>query len=109
MCGLPYVVRHDDGRLVGRRTTHLLNCGATKPTWFPVWADWSTCVHGLCGADSLRRKQHTGDIEALNEERFYLSNWYLALSEYLRSQDTGETKYKQSKWNSQVELHIPPR
>ena len=109
VCGLPYVVRHDDGRLVGRRTTHLQNCGATKPTWFPVWADWKTSVHGLCGADSLQRKQHTGDIEALNEERFYLSNWYLALSEYLRSQDTGETKYKQSKWNSQVELHIPPR
>ena len=107
-CGQPYVMMHDDGRMVGQRTTYIQNAAVSKPPWFPSWAEWSKLVHGVCGFDSFERKTVTGEIEALNEERFFLSEFYMTLSELVRSHEDDRSPYKFRRWQSQVEAQIPP-
>ena len=87
-CGHPYILRHDDGRMAGKRITYVSNASVPKPPRFPQGAEWSPLVHGLCGLDGFERKTTTGGIEALNEERFFASEWYMTLSELVRSQDS---------------------
>ena len=107
-CGQPYIMRHDDGRIVGQRTTHLGNADVSKPPRFPEWAEWSPLVHGVCGLDRYERKAITGDMEALNEERFFMSELYMTLSEFVLSRDDDRSQYKIRRWRSQIEAHIPP-
>ena len=108
-CGEPYMLKCDDGRVVGRRIVSLKNASLPKPSWFPNWAAWSPDVHGLCGLDAIERKEFTGEVEALNEERFFLSDLYMTVSEYVRSEDSDGRQYKVRKLRSQIESHIAPR
>ena len=115
-CGHPYILRHDDGRMAGKRITYVSNASVPKPPRFPQGAEWSPLVHGLCGLDGFERKTTTGGIEALNEERFFASEWYMTLSELVRSQDSlwtglwssgvGRGK-KEKAWRQTFETAVP--
>lgn len=107
-CGRPYMVKHDDARVVGKRTTCIQNTDFTKPSWYPTWAGWSSLVHGVCGLDCPERKEVLGEVEALNEERFFMSEMYMTLSQMRCLQSDGH-QYKIRAWRMQVEAHIPPR
>ena len=107
-CGHPYILSHDDGRMVGKRLTYLGNASVPKPPRFPQWAEWSPRVHGLCGLDGFERKTTTGGMEALNEERFFASEWYMTLSELVRSQEDNRSPYKVRRWQQLFEAHVPP-
>ena len=107
-CGHPYILRHEDGRMVGKRITYVGNVSVPKPPRFPQWAEWTPLVHGLCGLDGFERKTTTGGMEALNEERFFASEWYMTLSELVRSQEDNRSPYNFRKWQQLFEAHVPP-
>ena len=108
LCGEPYVLLHDDGRLVGRTTT-ILDRGEILPTppTFPKWAEWKTHVHGVCGLGGSNRSATTGPVEALNEERFFLSELYMILPQMLRTQEDDGSHYRLRMWQTQISAHIP--
>lgn len=109
LCGQPYVLLHDDGRLVGRTTTILGGEGILpSPPSFPKWAEWKTHVHGVCGLDGIDRSATTGPVEALNEERFFLSELYMILPQLVRAQEDDGSHYRLRMWQTQINAHIPP-
>lgn len=107
-CGLPFVVMHDDGRLVGQPRTILRDIDLPSPPSFPAWAKWATHVHGVCGLGGIDRKKATGHVEALNEERFFLSELYMALPQLIRTQEEDGSQYRLRMWQSLISAHIPP-
>ena len=109
LCGEPYVLLHDDGRLVGKTTTILGGRGIlSAPPAFPKWAEWKTHVHGVCGLGGSNRSATTGQVEALNEERFFLSELYMILPQILRTQEDDGSHYRLRMWQTQISAHIPP-
>lgn len=107
-CGRPYVLMHEDGRLVGRVTTVLTGIDLPRPPSFPKWAEWSARVHGVCGLNGLDRNAVTGPVEALNEERFFLSELYMTVAQLVRSQEDDGSHYRLRMWQAQIAAHIPP-
>ena len=108
-CGQPYIVKHDDARVVGQRTTRIQNTDLSKPSWFPKWAGWSSLIHGVCALDCPERKEVLGEVEALNEGRFFFSELYMTLSELVQRLESDGNQYKVRMWKTQVEAHIQPR
>ena len=108
-CGQPYAMLHEDGRLVGRPTTTFKNNDLPRPPSFPKWAQWSSCVHGVCGLFGPGRSAVMGSVEALNEERFFGSELYMTLSQLVRSQEDDSSHYRLRQWQAQINAHIPPQ
>ena len=107
LCGEPYVLLHDDGRFVGRTTTILEGETLPRPPSFPKWAEWKKHVHGVCGLGGNIRSATTGPVEALNEERFFLSELYMILPQILRTQEDDGSHYRLRMWQTQISAHIP--
>lgn len=107
-CGQPYVLTHDDGRFVGRLTTILEGIQLPRPPSFPEWAEWKMHAHGVCGLDGVNRNEATGPVEALNEERFFLSELYMSLPQLTRARDGDGNHYQLRTWQQLISAHIPP-
>ena len=86
MCAQPYIMMNSDGRMVGQRTTYEDNTSVSKAPRFPQQAE--LLVNGLCGLDILERKALTSEMEALKEERFFASEWYVTSQSFLVKSQT---------------------
>lgn len=106
-CGQPYVLLHDDGRFVGRTTTILEEDAIPSPPSFPKWAVWNMHVHGVCGLDGIERSATKRPVEALNEERFFLSELYMTLPQLVRAHEDDGGQYRLRVWQTQINAHIP--
>lgn len=107
-CGRPYMLIHDDGRLVGRPTTSVEGTDLPRPTAFPKWAEWTPLVHGVCGLGEIDRNAIVGPVEALNEERFYMSELWMTLAQLVQSQEDESSHYRLRRWQAQIAAHISP-
>ena len=66
-------------------------------------------MHGVCGFDGIDRTSTTGLVEALNEERFFLSEVYMTMPQVIRIQEDDDgSRYRLRTWQTLINAHIPP-
>jgi len=85
---LPFVLLREDGRYVGRPTHSLAALNVPRPDILAWWIQWDSDradVTGLCNRACPTREAIIRPIEARNEERFYMSDMYVAVSQAVKN------------------------